>query len=117
MSAVGDKGTRIVSNICHTGFHDDCGLDRVSKCNCDCHSMIVVLGQNQSFEAMLNSVGYELWVSGVTNSDKISAIVGAAFSGFGVSDKVLVENAVRACSAAVKRDHWSMWELLEDYQG
>ena len=116
MSAVGDKGTRIVSNICHAGFHDDCSLGHV-KCDCDCHSVIVVRGQDQTFENMLNSVGYELWSSGVTNSDKISAIVGAAFSGFGVSDKVLVENAVRACSAAVKRDHWSMWELLEDYQG
>ena len=116
MSAVADKDTRVVSNICHAGFHDDCSLGHV-KCDCDCHSVIVVRGQDQTFENMLNSVGYELWSSGVTNSDKISAIVGAAFSGFGVSDKVLVENAVRACSAAVKRDHWSMWELLEDYQG
>lgn len=116
MSAVGDKGTRVVSNICHVGFHDDCSLGRM-KCGCNCHSVIVVRGQNQSFESMLNSVGYELWVSGVMDSEKISAIVGAAFSGFGVSDEVLVGNAVRACSAAVKRDHWSMWALLEDYQG
>ena len=115
MSAVADKDTRVVSNICHAGFHDDCGLGH-TKCDCDCHSEIVVLGQNQDFEMMLNSVGYELWFSGITDSDKISAIVGAVFSGFGVSDEALVENAVRACSAAVKRDHWSMWELVADYQ-
>lgn len=114
MSAVADKGTRVVSSICHAGFHDDCSLGRV-KCDCDCHNVIVVRGQDQTFETMLNSVGYELWLSGITDSDKISAIVRMAFSGFGVSDEVPVGNAVRACSAAVKRDHWSMWELLEDY--